>query len=162
MALFNIRVYGILYDEKKRLLVSDEFIRGNYYTKLPGGGLEIGEGTRDCLKREFMEETGLEVSIGEHIYTTDFFQISAFNNIDQIISIYYHVIAKHPIQLDTKKKPFDFEPNQIADPTKEAEVFRWIEWNKLSSTDMSLPIDKVVIDLLKKDERCNGKKFNSL
>jgi hypothetical protein len=50
MALFNVRVYGLLFDEKNRLLVSDEFIRGNYFTKLPGGGLEFGEGTRDCLK----------------------------------------------------------------------------------------------------------------
>ncbi|MCW3087756.1 MAG: hydrolase, partial [Sediminibacterium sp.] len=93
MALFNVRVYGVLLDKDKRLLVSDEFIRGGYYTKLPGGGLEFGEGTRDCLKREFMEETGLNVEIGRHIYTTDFFQISAFNHKDQILSIYYEVIA---------------------------------------------------------------------
>lgn len=72
MPLFNVRVYGILLDNEKRLLVSDEFIRGAYITKLPGGGLEFGEGTRDCLKREFKEETGLDVTIGEHIYTTDF------------------------------------------------------------------------------------------
>ena len=89
MALFNVRVYGVLLDESKRLLVSDEFIRGQFYTKLPGGGLEIGEGTRDCLAREFKEETGLTVTIGKHIYTTYFFIISAFNNKDKIISIYY-------------------------------------------------------------------------
>ena len=89
MPLFNVRVYGILIDQYQRLLVTDEFIRGAYITKLPGGGLEFGEGTRDCLQREFREETGLEVSIGEHFYTTDFFQISAFNHKDQIISIYY-------------------------------------------------------------------------
>jgi 8-oxo-dGTP diphosphatase len=150
MALFNVRVYGLLFDEQKRLLVSDEFIRGNYFTKLPGGGLEFGEGTRDCLQREFMEETGLEVEIGEHIYTTDFFQISAFNNKDQLISIYYSVKAKAPIQLETKIKPFDFAAHQTADPNGESEVFRWIEWNDLSENDMSLPIDKVVIGLLKK------------
>lgn len=149
MALFNVRVYGLLFDSNQRLLVSDEFIRGNYFTKLPGGGLEIGEGTRDCLKREFKEETGLDVEIGKHIYTTDFFQISAFNNTDQIISIYYWVHAKDISSLITKNKAFDFEPHQIVDPTKEAEVFRWVEWNDLSKDSMSLPIDKVVIDLLK-------------
>ena len=37
MALFNVRVYGLLIDNKDRLLVSDEFIRGAYITKLPGG-----------------------------------------------------------------------------------------------------------------------------
>jgi len=162
MALFNVRVYGILFDEHNRLLVADEFIRGNFFTKLPGGGLEIGEGTRDCLKREFLEETGLDVTVGEHIYTPDFFQISAFNNVDQIISIYYAVLANGPINLETKTIPFDFKPNQIADNTQTAEVFRWIHWNDLSEKDMSLPIDKVVIQLLKTKMGANGKKHNSL
>jgi 8-oxo-dGTP diphosphatase len=149
MALFNVRVYGVLSDDQNRLLVSDEFIRGHYYTKLPGGGLEMGEGTRDCLKREFKEETGLDVTIGKHIYTTDFFQISAFNNKDQIISIYYEVLADDISSLATKEKTFDFTAEQLADPTKDAEVFRWISWEALSSDNMSLPIDKVVISLLK-------------
>jgi 8-oxo-dGTP diphosphatase len=149
MALFNVRIYGILQDEQQRLLVSDEFIRGNYFTKLPGGGLETGEGTRECLKREFMEETGLEVEIGEHIYTTDFFQISAFNNRDQILAIYYKVIAKDLSGLTTHLTPFNFQPHQITDPASCAEVFRWIAWEDLSAESMSLPIDKVVIDLLK-------------
>ena len=63
MPLFNVRVYGILIDDHQRLLVSDEFIRGNYITKLPGGGLEIGEGTREGLAREFMEEANLKVTV---------------------------------------------------------------------------------------------------
>ena len=149
MAIFNVRVYGILIDSNKRLLVSDEFIRGNYFTKFPGGGLEFGEGTRDCLKREFKEETGLDVTIGDHIYTTDFFQISAFNNVDQIISIYYFVHTAEPVNLVTKTTLFDFEPHQVADPKGDAEVFRWIEWDKLSDNDVSLPIDKVVVKMLK-------------
>ena len=77
--MFNIRIYGLLLTPAKEVVVSDEYIRGNYFTKFPGGGLEFGEGTRDCLKREFKEEMNLEVTIGEHIYTTDFFQLSAFN-----------------------------------------------------------------------------------
>jgi 8-oxo-dGTP diphosphatase len=152
MPLFNVRVYGILIDSKKRLLVSDEFIRGNYFTKFPGGGLEFGEGTRDCLKREFKEETSLDVTIGDHIYTTDFFQVSAFNNKDQIISIYYFVHTEEPVQLITKTALFDFQPHQVADPRGEAEVFRWIEWNDVSEESVSLPIDKVVVRLLKEKE----------
>lgn len=149
MPLFNVRVYGILLDSQKRLLVSDEFIRGAYITKLPGGGLELGEGTRDCLKREFKEETGLDVTIGEHFYTTDFFQISAFNQRDQIISIYYLVHTDEPMLLDTKTKPFDLSPEQTSDPNGESEVFRWIPWNELNAESVTLPIDKVVIELLK-------------
>lgn len=147
--MFNIRVYGVLKDSKNRVLVSDEFIRGSYYTKFPGGGLELGEGTSDCLRREFKEETNLDVTVGKHIYTTDFYQVSAFNSAHQIISIYYCVHATEPIDLDTKISLFDFEPNQIANPAGESEVFRWIEWDDLNEESVSLPIDKVVVKLLK-------------
>jgi len=148
MSKFNIRIYGILMDEQRRVLVSDEYIRGSYFTKFPGGGLEFGEGTRDCLKREFKEETGLDVTIGDHIYTTDFFQISAFNNMDQIISIYYFVKADAST-LPTKTSRFDFQPHQVSDPKGEAEVFRWIEWDTLSADTVDLPIDKLVVNMVK-------------
>jgi 8-oxo-dGTP diphosphatase len=146
---FNLRVYGLLIDSNKRVLLSDEFIRGAYITKFPGGGLELGEGTRDCLKREFKEETDLDVTIGDHIYTTDFFQISGFNHIDQIISIYYFAHATEPISLETKTAMFDFEPHQIADSTSCSEVFRWVSWNDFNEECVTLPIDKIVAKLIK-------------
>jgi ADP-ribose pyrophosphatase YjhB (NUDIX family) len=148
MALFNVRVYGILLDEDQRLLVSDEFIRGNYITKLPGGGLEIGEGTRDGLAREFMEEAGIEVHVGDHFYTTDFFQISAFNHKEQIISIYYLVHTADTTIVKTKEKAFDFLPQEVADPNGTAEHLRWIPLHALSEDAMTLPIDKVAIKML--------------
>jgi ADP-ribose pyrophosphatase YjhB (NUDIX family) len=153
MALFNVRVYGILIDNQNRLLVSDEFIRGNYITKLPGGGLEIGEGTRDGLAREFMEEANLEVIVGEHFYTTDFFQISAFNNKDQIISIYYLVHSDKTDTINAKTKAFDFLPEQVADITGTAEHLRWIPLSALNEECMTLPIDKVAVKMLLNKQR---------
>lgn len=147
--MFNIRVYGILLTQDKQVVVSDEFIRGGYYTKFPGGGLEFGEGTRDCLKREFKEEMNLETEIGEHIYTTDYFQMSAFNPSHQIVSIYYFAKALEPFTVDFKSQPFDFQPHQVADPKGEAEVFRLIEWNDFNEELVTLPIDKIVARLLK-------------
>lgn len=149
MALFNVRVYGILLDQQKRLLVSDEFVKGQYFTKLPGGGLEIGEGTRACLAREFEEETGLSVHVRDHFYTTDFYQLSAFNKLDQIISIYYYVHCEDTSSLKTSRVPFDFLPEQLENQEGEAASFRWIEWEAISAEIMSLPIDKVAIQLLK-------------
>ncbi len=145
----TIRVYGILMDDRKRILVSDEYIRGNYFTKFPGGGLELGEGTKDCLKREFKEETGLDVIIGDHIYTTDYYQQSAFNSSQQIIAIYYFAKSINTIRLDTKTIPFDFRPEQIAAPNGQSEVLRWIKWDDLSEETVNLPIDKIVVGLLK-------------
>lgn len=148
--MFNVRVYGILINEKKQVLVSDEFIRGNYYTKFPGGGLELGEGTRDCLKREFKEEMNLEVQIDDHIYTTDFFQMSAFNPEHQIISIYYFVKPLELITVPLRFKEFDFDEDQmnIYREKNEIETFRFIDWNKFSPDSVTLPIDKVVAELL--------------
>jgi 8-oxo-dGTP pyrophosphatase MutT (NUDIX family) len=146
---FTIRVYGILIDSRKRVLLSDEYIRGDYFTKFPGGGMEFGEGTRDCLKREFMEETGLNVAIGEHIYTTDYFQISAFNKKNQIISIYYYTHAEEPIHVNTKSTPFDFTPEQVSDPKGQTELLRWVEWDNLGEDTVHLPIDKIVVKMIK-------------
>ena len=151
MSNFNIRVYGILMNDKNQVLVSDEFIRGNYYTKFPGGGLEFGEGTRDCLKREFMEEMFLNVSVEEHLYTTDFFQMSAFKPSDQIISIYYAVKALEPIKVPLRNKLFDFDEQQLAvyKEKGETETFRLIDWDDFSDEAVTLPIDKIVARMVK-------------
>jgi 8-oxo-dGTP diphosphatase len=149
--MFNLRVYGILINTDNHVLVSDEYIRGNYYTKFPGGGLEFGEGTRDCLKREFMEEMNLEVEIGDHIYTTDFFQMSAFNPEHQIISIYYRVSPLAPIQVPLRSVPFDFDASQLAvyQKTGETETFRFIEPASFSAASVTLPIDKIVAGIVR-------------
>lgn len=60
---FTIRVYGIILNENEEVLLSDESYMGHRFTKFPGGGLEYGEGTIDCLKREMREETGCEVEV---------------------------------------------------------------------------------------------------
>lgn len=149
--MFNIRVYGILMNEQKQVLVSDEFIRGKYYTKFPGGGLEFGEGTRECLAREFMEEMNLKVEVGDHIYTTDFYQVSAFNPGHQIISIYYAVKALEPITAPLRSFPFDFDEQQLKlyAEAGETETFRFINWDEFSEGSVSLPIDKIVAGMLK-------------
>ena len=151
MAHISIRVYGILITDDKQLLVSDEFIRGGYYTKFPGGGLEFGEGTRDCLKREFIEELGLQVEVLEHLYTTDFFQESAFRPGDQIISIYYLVKPLEEIKVRLSSLTFDFDEEQLLryEEKQEVETFRFIDWNSLSEESVTLPIDKVVVKMLK-------------
>ena len=149
--MFSLRVYGILINKDNELLLSDEYIRGGKYTKFPGGGLEFGEGTRDCLAREFIEEMNLRVEVGEHIYTTDFFQLSAFRPDQQIISIYYYANALEEITAPLRTTPFQFDEAQlrIYEERKEIETFRFIPMNELSEDDVTLPIDKVVVGMLK-------------
>ena len=149
--MISVRVYGILMNEQGQVLVSDEFIRGDYFTKFPGGGLEFGEGTRDCLKREFMEEMGLDVRVGDHIYTTDFFQMSAFNKEHQILSIYYYAHALEPIKAPLRDKPFDFDAREmeVYRQRGETETFRFIDWEDFGDGTVTLPIDKVVASLVR-------------
>ncbi|PZP41177.1 MAG: NUDIX hydrolase [Pseudopedobacter saltans] len=147
----TVRVYGFLINAEKGLLVSDEYIRGGFYTKLPGGGLELGEGTKDCLKREFMEEVGIEVSVGEHIYTTDYFQPSAFKKGQQFMGIYYFVHTENTSQIKTHTKSFDFDPSQIKNPNGEAESFRWIPLSELSEDLFPLPTDKIAVRIVLKE-----------
>lgn len=150
--MFNVRVYGILINDQRQVLVSDEFIRGEYYTKFPGGGLEFGEGTRDCLKREFKEEMDLEVEVGDHIYTTDYFQLSAFNPSHQIISIYYFAKALEAIKCPIRTTVFDFDDQQLGiyRETGEIETFRFIDWDDFGPDKVTLPIDKIVSEMVKR------------
>lgn len=141
---FNVRVYGILILNNK-VLVCDELIKGHPITKFPGGGLEHGEGTINCLKREFMEETGQEVEVTEHFYTTDFFQRSAYNSQHQIISIYYLVKPVDKFIVKSTENVFDFGSN-----TEYIQTFRWMDIKAISGKDFTLPIDKVVGDLIAK------------
>jgi len=149
--MFNIRVYGILINEARQVLVSDEYIRGNYFTKFPGGGLELGEGTRDCLAREFMEEMQLKVAVKEHLYTTDYYQKSAFHPDHQILSIYYNVEALEPISAPLRTKLFDFDDQQLATyaTSGETETFRFVDWDDFSADTVTLPIDKIVAAMIK-------------
>jgi ADP-ribose pyrophosphatase YjhB (NUDIX family) len=144
---FNIRVYGILMNENQQILVSDELIKGMQITKFPGGGLEFGEGTIECVKREFLEETNNQVEVVNHFYTTDYFQISAFNQNDQIISIYYLLRPLDNFTLDTTTKKFDFDLSKKFD-----QKFRWIALQEINELEFTLPIDKKVAALVKNNK----------
>lgn len=141
---FNIRVYGILINEKNQVLITDEFIKGSEITKFPGGGLEFGEGTIACIKREFLEETNNEIEVIEHFYTTDFFQRSAYFSEHQIISIYYLVKPVITFEIKTKEKIFDFDER-----IENAQTFRWLSLKELNEDHFTLPIDKLVARMLR-------------
>ena len=143
MPRFVLRVYGLLIHEG-RILLADEIIRGRRITKFPGGGLEYGEGTRDCLIREIQEELGIEAFDLEHFYTTDFFQRSAFHDGEvQVVSIYYNFSVRDPNAIKARPEPFDFDEEQEG-----AEAFRWLDLSQATVEDVTLPIDQVVMRML--------------
>lgn len=141
---FTIRVYGLLIHEGC-LLVSDELIKGRRITKFPGGGLEYGEGLKDCLIREIHEEIGVEAIDPEHFYTTDFFQQSAFHAEPmQVVSVYFTFRVAEPQAIPVVHMPF----NGIRGPGDQ-EVFRWLKLQESKEEDLSLPIDRAVWRMLR-------------
>lgn len=141
---FNVRVYGILVNKQGEVLVSDEFIGGLEITKFPGGGVEFGEGTIDAIKREMIEETGTEIEVTGHFYTTDFFQVSAFNPKAQVISIYYSIRVVTALNATVSAKAFDF-----TERIEGAISFRWIPLDIISEEHFTFPIDKKVARMLR-------------
>lgn len=137
MHRFNIRVYGICINERQEVLLSDESFRDLRFTKFPGGGLEFGEGITDCLKREFMEEFNLEIEVGDLFYLTDYFQVSAFSEKDQVISIYY-LIRADLNSLD-----------QLVATHNGAEKLHWVPLSDLSEASVTFPIDQIVAGKLR-------------
>ncbi|WP_374443248.1 NUDIX domain-containing protein [Epilithonimonas sp.] len=84
----NIRVYALCIKDKKILALHEEYA-GDFLIKLPGGGLEFGESTIECLKREFQEELNLDIEVKDHFYTQDDFLVSRFRDNEQLLTVYY-------------------------------------------------------------------------
>ena len=129
----NIRVYAIYLNEKNELMALDEGYAGEKLIKLPGGGLEFGEGTIECLHREFAEVLNLKIEVLEHFYTQEDFLVSRFRENEQLLTIYYTV---NILNLDELK---------ILDES--IENVKWISLHE--ENPLPLPIDKIVFEKLK-------------
>jgi 8-oxo-dGTP diphosphatase len=137
---FNVRAYFILFNEAKdAVLVSDELIFGNAYTKFPGGGVDFGEGPVDTVVREAMEEMKQPIEVTGHFYTTDFYLPSFFHPADQIISIYYTASIIGVQQFRHAEIAFDFKQRIYNE-----ESFRWVELSNIREDMFHFAADKRV------------------
>ena len=64
-----VRCRGIIFHNDK-LLVVKHYVGADFFA-LPGGHLEWGEKVLDCIKREIMEELGIEPKIGRLLYVNN-------------------------------------------------------------------------------------------
>ncbi len=134
---FNVRVYGLMINNAQEVLIAREIRAGMKMTKFPGGGLEFGEGIKNGLKREFQEELGIDIEVGELFYINDFLQVSAFNPQDQLLSIYYLVHSGKSAKLNAKEG--------VRIQSKEENLtFEWVAIRRIEEIKLSFPVDKVV------------------
>lgn len=68
----RLRVCGILTKGEAVLLAKHKNLGGEFLWSPPGGGVDFGESVYDALKREFEEETGLSVGIGEMLFVHEY------------------------------------------------------------------------------------------
>ena len=68
---FTIRCRGIILHDGKLLLVRHQKAQ---FVALPGGHLEWGEDVKECMRREILEELGVEPKIGRLLYVNTFKQ----------------------------------------------------------------------------------------
>jgi len=140
---FIIRVYGILMRDNE-VLITQEGNEEFHCVKFPGGGVRPGEGLSDALQREFAEELGITIQSQELFYVNDFFQRSAFEPSDQLISVYYRVsVAQWP---DLAIRHF----SKWGKPYSVQAV--WVQRDHLNTQNW-LPIDQKVVTLLLSEER---------
>src|SRR5688572_22214989 len=67
----RIRVCGLCIDNDRILLVNHAGLRDGEFWAPPGGGIEFGESVPAALEREFLEETGLHIRIGEFLFVCE-------------------------------------------------------------------------------------------
>jgi len=66
------RVNGILIQDNKMLMIRHQMSATKYFWSVPGGGMMFGEDAKENLKREFLEETGLVIEVGEYLFVHEF------------------------------------------------------------------------------------------
>jgi len=69
----RVRICGILIENEQILLVKHRGLgEAGFLWNPPGGGANFGESYAETLKREFLEETGLEVEGGRFLVFNEF------------------------------------------------------------------------------------------
>ena len=67
----RVRVSGLLYKDEKLLLIKHQMDDYLIWAP-PGGGVEFGETIEATLIREFIEETGIAISVKEFLFFSEY------------------------------------------------------------------------------------------
>ncbi len=90
-----------------------KFLPGKF--ELPGGHVEYGEDIREGLKREFREEFGVEIIVGETFYSFTY-----MNGDNHVVEVDFFAELLHP-DVEIKLNPADHSE------------YLWVDRNELNS-----------------------------
>lgn len=66
------RVNGILIQDDHILMIKHKMGNDRFFWNVPGGGMKYGSSAEENLKREFIEETGLEIRVKDYLCTYEY------------------------------------------------------------------------------------------
>jgi 8-oxo-dGTP diphosphatase len=67
----RVRACGLCFSGENILLINHSGITASNFWSPPGGGVNFGESVEQCLKREFLEETGLSVDVMDFLFACE-------------------------------------------------------------------------------------------
>jgi 8-oxo-dGTP diphosphatase len=70
----RVRVCGLCWRDGRILMVNHRGLADGGFWAPPGGGLEFGESVHERLVKEFVEETGFQISVGKFQFGCEFIQ----------------------------------------------------------------------------------------
>jgi mutator protein MutT len=92
---------AVIWNQEKKILIDKRRQGGQLggLWEFPGGKLEPGETIEDCIKREILEELGIEIKVGDRLITIDY----CYTNFDVTLNVYHcqHISGTpQPIECD--------------------------------------------------------------
>lgn len=109
---FRPSAYGILIEDGK-VLLSSQYDGYDF----PGGGVEVGETIEEALTREYFEETGFEVEVGDPVHAVSSFFHPAHSkkhkNEFWNCPLLYFIVKR--VGGELSKENFDEEEREYAD-----------------------------------------------
>jgi len=128
-----IAVGAIIHDGARIVVIRRDREPAKGRWTFPGGGIELGETVRDALRREALEETGLEVEAG---------QLAAI--VDRILPDNAGRIQYHYVILDFLARPVA----GVLRPGDDASDVRWVGLSELDQLDMTEQAKEIARKLL--------------
>lgn len=106
----RVRAAGVLVENGSVLIECQRFDNeGHCNWSFPGGKLEAGETLSSCLVREFREETGVEIAVGDLLYVCDRFRSHGAQVVDMLFEV--RRTSDAPLQVDPATGRMAEEPS---------------------------------------------------
>ena len=127
----RLAVRGVLLHENRLLLVNAWADPSSTLWCAPGGGVELGQSLPDNLKREVMEETGLEVANARYLmsHPNDY---NYRGMVAPVIDLFY------VCDVDANVK-IELEPSEL-------EHYEWVRPTEEYLDDMAFPSNRLAVE----------------